>query len=534
MRKIYINGNIYTITQGYAESFVEEEGRFIYIGDNEGGLAYQNEESEIIDLKQKFVTAGFNDSHMHVLNYGYTLTMASLSDVTTSLKGVLNRLKEHIETYQLPENTWVKGRGWNHDYFEDVHRFPNRYDLDQVSTKHPIMITRACGHICVCNSKALEILGLDETLSPIEGGEFEIENGKLNGVFKENALELITQGMPQPSVEDIKRMLEEAFRSLNAYGITSAQTDDFLVFGNKEDVLQAYHELEKENKMTVKIYEQSQITHLDDLKRFIEDGYNTGVGSSYFKIGPLKLLADGSLGARTALMSEPYHDDPRVKGIQIFEQDTLNELVDYASSHDMQVAIHAIGDQACEMVLDAYQYTLEKHPRQNHRHGIVHCQITRPDQLERFKQMELQAYIQSIFLDYDIKIVEDRIGKKKSESSYAFKTFFDHNHASNGSDCPVELPNVFNGMQCAITRKTLHGDGPYEISQALTTEEALASYTIHGAYASFEEDEKGSIEVGKAADFVILDHDPLKQDPSKIKDIQVLQTYLDGKCVYTK
>lgn len=534
MRKIYINGDIYTITQGYVNSFVEEDGRFIYVGDKEGALSYQEEDSEIIDLDQCFVTAGFNDSHMHVLYYGSTLTMAYLGDVTTSLKGVLERLKEHIETYHIPENSWVRGWGWNHDYFEDMHRFPNRYDLDQVSTKHPIVITRACGHICVCNSKALEMLGLDETLTPVEGGEFEIEDGKLNGIFKENAMEVVINRIPQPSVQEIKTMIEHAFSSLNAYGITSAQTDDFLVFEDKDNVLEAYEELDKEGKMTVKIYEQSQLTNLEDLKAFMDMGYNTGVGSPYFKIGPLKLLTDGSLGARTALMSEPYNDDPSVKGIQTFDKDTLNEIVNYASSHQMQVAIHAIGDQACEMVLDAYQYALEKHPRQNHRHGIVHCQITRPDQLERFKQMQLQAYIQSIFLDYDIKIVEDRIGKKKSESSYAFKTLFDYNHASNGSDCPVELPNVLKGIQCAVTRKTLNGEGPYVIKEALSVEEALESYTINGAYASFEENEKGSIEVGKVADFVVLDHNPMHQDPSKIKDIQVLKTYVDGKCVYSK
>ena len=534
MKKIYINGDIYTITQGYVNSFVEEDGRFIYVGDQEGALSYQEEGSEMIDLDKCFVTAGFNDSHMHVLHYGNTLTLANLANATKSLKEILECLKEHIEIYNIPENSWVKGWGWNNDYFEDVHRFPKRYDLDQVSTKHPIVITRACGHICVCNSKALEMLGLDETLTSVEGGEFEIENSKLNGIFKENAIELITNGIPKPSVQEIKIMLQHAFSSLNAYGITSAQTDDFLVFGDKDHVLEAYKQLEKEGKMTVKIYEQSQVTNLEDLKEFIDAGYSTGVGSSYFKIGPLKLLIDGSLGARTALMSEPYNDDPMVKGIKTFDQDTLNEMVDYASSNKMQVAIHAIGDQACEMVLDSYKYTLEKNPRQNHRHGIVHCQITRPDQLERFKQMKLQAYIQSIFLDYDIKIVEDRIGKKKSESSYAFKTLFDYNHASNGSDCPVELPNVLNGIQCAVTRKTLNGEGPYVIKEALSVEEALESYTINGAYASFEENEKGSIEVGKVADFVLLDQNPMKQDIYKIKDIQVLKTYVDGKCVYSK
>lgn len=533
MKTIYVNGMIYTVTKGLAEAFVEENGKFIYVGSSKEALSYQDLESKVVDLKGQFVTAGFNDSHMHVLNFGNTLNMVSLSDVTTSLEKVIERLKEYIQENQIEEGTWVRGRGWNHDFFEDEHRFPNRYDLDKVSLHHPIVITRACGHVCVCNSKAIEMLGLTANMPKIDGGEFEIEDGKLNGVFKENALNLVYSQIPQPTVKEIKEMFKKAFKALNSYGITSAQTDDLEVFENYQDVLQAYHELEKENEMTVKIYEQSHFSTIEGLKEFMSLGYKTGVGSDKFRIGPLKMMADGSLGARTALMSEPYHDDPTKIGIQTFSQEELNEIVDYASSQGMQIAIHAIGDKAVDMIMEAYQRTLSLHPRQDHRHGIVHCQITRQDLLDKFKELELQAYIQSIFLDYDITIVEERVGSHRAKESYAFKTLFDNNHASNGSDCPVELPDVLKGMQCAVTRYSTHGKGPYLPEQSLTIEEAIQSFTINGAYASFEEDKKGSIEVGKVADFVVLDQNPLQCNPFKLKDIQVLATYLDGKCVYS-
>lgn len=532
MKTIYINGDVYTVTHGFCEAFVVEDNQFIYVGNNKVALTYKDENTAIIDLNHKFVTAGFNDSHMHVLNFGYTLTMAHLTNATSSLEAVLECLRQFIQDNQIPSGSWVKGRGWNHDFFTDVHRFPTRYDLDLVSTKHPILITRACGHVVVCNSKAIEMLGLTANMEPVVGGEFEVVDGKLNGVFKENAINLIYSKVPQPSVQEIKNMLLKAFEKLNSYGITSVQSDDFLVFENYKDILQAFKELDEENKMSVKVYEQSQFPELHLLKEFLNEGYNTGVGTEYFKIGPLKLMADGSLGARTALMSEPYADDKSRTGVQVFTQDELNELVDYASSHGMQVAIHSIGDKSADMIIEAYENTLKKHPRTNHRHGIVHCQITRPDILEKFKSLQLQAYIQSIFLDYDIMIVEDRVGKERANTSYAFKTLFDVSHASNGSDCPVELPGVLKGMQCAITRYSTHGHGPYRKEEALNIEEAIQSFTIHGAYASFEEETKGSIEVGKVADFVVLETSPFKVNPFHIKDIEIDSTYLNGECVY--
>ena len=201
----------------------------------------------------------------------------------------------------------------------------------------------------------------------------------------------------------------------------------------------------------------------------------------------------------------------------------------------MQVAVHCIGDACLDLVLNSIEKALISHPRSDHRHGIVHCQITRPDQLARIAKLKLHVYAQSIFLDYDLHIVEDRVGKELAASSYSWKTLKNMGATvSNGSDCPVELPNVMGGIQCAVTRCDLKGNGPYLPQETFTLQEALDSFTKAGARGSFEEAIKGSIQPGMLADFVILGEDPFETDPAKLKDIPILATYLGGKMVYSK
>ena len=539
MRNIFVNGEVYTVSDGMKEAFVEENGRFIYVGDNEGALKLKEEGSIVKDLEGRFVTAGFNDSHMHLVGYGYSLQMIKLGERTSSLRDMKDAISEYIDSRDLRENEWVRGRGWNHDYFTDENRFPNRYDLDEVSTEYPICIIRACGHACVVNSKALEIIGITKDTMQVEGGQFDVdENGEPLGIFRENALNMIYDNIPVPSKEEIKGMIKEACSSLNSYGITSVQTDDFIVFPtiDYEVIIEAFKELENEGKLNVKVYEQAQLVNIDLLRGFIEKGYNTGVGSDYFKIGPLKLLGDGSLGARTAYLSAPYADDSSTSGIPVYTQEQFDEMIGYANANGMQVAVHAIGDQIMVMIVNAIEKALKENPREDHRHGIVHCQITTEELINKFKELDLHAYVQSIFLDYDINIVEDRIGKERAKTTYNFKTLMNNGtKVSNGSDCPVELPNVLNGIQCAVTRMNLDGTkGPFLKDEALSIEEAIKSYTIMGAHGSFEEDTKGSIECGKCADFVVLDRNLLISDVETIKDINVLETYVDGKCVYSK
>ena len=290
MTHIYYNGKVFTGDENLQQAFVVENKKFIYVGNNEEALKYKNKNSKLIDLDEKFVCPGFNDSHMHVLGYGYSLKMINLSRKTSSLEEMKNAIKEYINSNKLRENEWICGRGWNHDYFNDVNRFPTKDDLDEISTEYPICIIRACGHVCVVNSKALELAGINKNTLQIEGGQFDIdENNEPNGIFRENALNLIYNKIPKPDKEDIKNMILKACESLNSYGVTSAQTDDFIVFPgvDYEVIINAYKELANEGKLTVKIYEQAQLAQKEELESFLSKGYTTGVGDDYFKIGPL-------------------------------------------------------------------------------------------------------------------------------------------------------------------------------------------------------------------------------------------------------
>ncbi len=534
MKTLYKNGKIYTGTLPLAESFAVEDRHFVFVGSNSDGEKLNCD--EVIDLNGAFVCAGFNDSHMHLLNFGQALSMAPLAEHTTSLEEMILSIQAFAKEHPVSDGGWIRGRGWNHDYFTDTDRMPNRFDLDRVSTEHPVVITRCCGHCLVVNSKALEICGITTDTPDPEGGRIGREDGEPDGRFYEDGTNLIYDKLPIPGKEEIKRMIQMACKALNSYGVTSSQTDDYCVFRTVpwQTVNDAYAELEKEGNLTVRVYEQSNFTNLQDLKEFIDAGCVTGAGTELFKIGPLKMLGDGSLGARTAYLSSPYSDDPTTCGIPIFTQEQMIEMVGYAHAHGMQVAIHSIGDRTMDFILNAVEKALEEHPRENHRHGIVHCQVTRPDQLERLAKMKMHLYIQSIFLDYDIRIIDTLIGETRAATSYNWKTLMKKGcTVSDGTDCPVELPDPRATMQCAITRSTLKEHlGPYLPQEAFTVQEALDAYTRWGAYASFEEDTKGKIEPGYVADFVILRENPFDIDKYAVKDMKILGTYLAGKKVF--
>ena len=542
MDKIILNGKIATMVSKYiswAEAIAIKDKKIAKVGTNEEVLDLKSDNTEIIDLKGKTVLPGFNDSHMHLLSYGYSCRAVNLNG-TESIDGIVERIKDFIKDKNIKKGKWIVGRGWNDDYFKDEKTFPTRYDLDRVSTEHPIAIIRACGHIQIANSKALELAGITKDTPQIEGGKFDLdENREPTGIFREKAIELLTSQIPEPTVEDIKEMLLEGIEDANSCGITSIQTDDFEAIpgNNFHNILKAYRELEEEGKLSLRIYEQCLLPSMDRINSFLNSGYRTGWGNEYFRIGPLKLLGDGSLGARTAALTQPYADCPDTRGIPVFTQEEIDELVEVAHNNDMQVAVHCIGDKAMYMTFEAIEKALNKNPREDHRHGIVHCQITNEYLLNKFKELNTVAYIQPIFLDYDWKIVKDRVGEKLEKTSYNWKTLLDSGvHIACGSDAPVESFNVLNGIYEAVTRKDLKGnpEGGWMPEQKLTVEEAVYGFTKAGAYTSFEEDIKGSIEEGKLADIVVLSKNIFEIPEDEIKNIEVEMTIFDGEIVYEK
>lgn len=545
MKEIYYNGIIYTGNGFNAEAMAVENGRITAVGKlSEVEMACRDsiQKSAIFrrNLNGSFVVPGFNDSHMHLLNYGYTLRLADLSEHTDSMEEMLRTLSAWIDKYKPQPGTWVVGRGWNHDYFQDEKRFPNRLDLDRVSAEYPVMVIRACGHIACANTRAMELAGITEMTPQPEGGCFDIgEDGRPNGIFREYGVDLMKGKAPRPSKEEIRELLLLAMRDLNSRGITSAQTDDLAAFPEVpyETVLEAYRELEVEGRMTVKVYEQCLLSNMELLRDFLGKGLRTGDGSDYFRIGPLKLLSDGFLGARTAYLSQPYADgEPGQRGIAIYSQEELDELIGLADREGMQIAVHAIGDGAMEMAVSSLEKAMKENPgREDRRHGIVHCQITTKKLLEDFARLKLHGYVQTIFLDYDSHIVEARVGARRAKETYRFKTLYSGGVSiSNGSDCPVEKPDVMAGIQCAVTRSSLDGSKTFLPREAFSVEEALDTYTSMGARASFEEEKKGKLIPGMAADFVVLDRDIRKIRPETIKNTVVLETYVDGICVYTR
>lgn len=535
MKTIYYNATVYTGELPLCEAFIVENDCFTFAGSTVDAMAQRGEQDELVDLGGAFVCAGFNDSHMHLLGYGNTLSNARLEQHTQSLADVVQCLTD-FATQRTSHTGWIMGRGWNHDYFTDVRRMPNRYDLDKVSTELPVCAVRACGHALAVNSKALELLGISAQTPQVDGGEIGMENGEPNGLFFDNAMDLVYSSMAAPDKDTLKDMIRSACRALNAYGVTSCQSDDYCVFSSLpwQRVNEAFLELEKDGELTVRVYEQANFMDADSLRGFIAAGNRTGVGSDRFKIGPLKMLGDGALGARTAFLSTPYADMPNTRGIPVFSQETFDEMIGLANRAGMQVAIHAIGDACLDRVLSAIDKALTECPREDHRHGIVHCQITREDQLREIAEKKLHVYAQSIFLDYDIAIVGERVDAERAATSYSWKTLMQLGATvSNGTDAPVEQPFALGGIQCSVTRSNLRNDiAPYLPREAFTVQEALDSYTSQGAYASFEDHSKGRIEPGMLADFVVLDQDPFAVEPHRIKDIKVLATYLGGRNIY--
>ena len=537
MKSVYCNAQVYTGEESLRQAFLVEDGIFTAVGSDREILALAGHDALITNMHGRFVCPGFNDSHMHLLSLGQFLSSARLSQHTGSLAEMFEYLRTFAAAHPPRNGQWLRGRGWNQDYFTDVKRMPGRADLDSISTDYPIMITRACGHCCAVNSRVLEIAGITGATAAPTGGAIGMENGEPDGRLYDNAIELLNPFIPVPDKDEMKRMIRLACGMLNAYGVTSVQTDDYSLFREVpyETVNEAFQELAGSGELTVRVYEQANFATLSELKQFIRAGNNTGRGDAFFRTGPLKMLGDGSLGSRTAHLSHPYADSPDTCGFSLFSSGQMKEMIRYANAHGMQVAVHAIGDACLDRVLDAVEDALKEMPRPDHRHGIVHCQITRPDQLERIAGLKLHVYAQSVFLDYDNHIVESRVGTERAQSSYRWKTLMNRGvSVSNGSDCPVELPDVMRGIECAVTRTSMDGTGPYLPEEAFSVKEALDSYTIRGAEASFEEHEKGLIAPGYAADFTVLEQNPFKTEPRKLHTIAVHSCYLGNRRVYIR
>ena len=333
----------------------------------------------------------------------------------------------------------------------------------------------------------------------------------------------------------MKDLIRKGQADANAKGLTCVHSDDLKVIAGMDPVhlVELFRDMEAQGRLTVRIYEQSLVDQTD-FDRFLTVRGDPEDRTSLFRVGPRKLLQDGSLGAKSAEMIDGYVDDRDNHGIPIYTEEELYTWIKAAHDRHMDVAVHAIGDLALKKVCDAIERAEKENPWPDHRHGIVHAQTTTPDLLRQMKELGLQAYIQPIFIDADMHIIEERVGPEHAKDCYNWKAMEDLGlRVSGGSDCPVEPFNVLDNMRAAITREDRAGTMTYLPEQALSVEQAIRLFTSDAAWASRDEAVRGTLEPGKLADLVVLDRDLFETEPRDFPKVRVLETVLNGRTVYS-
>lgn len=529
---VIFNANLYINRGHFEEAALIIDGTIRAIGSNEAILAQAPASAERFDAQGRTIVPGFNDSHLHLFNVGENLEEIRLLG-HTSIAQCGETVRRFIAEHDLPENAVLHGRGWNQDYFTDESRLLTRHDLDAWCPDYPLILERACCHILVANTKALRMAGITPATEPVAGGAIDLdENGELTGIIRENACKQVTRIMPRATVEEKEKMLRTAMRYAAQCGITSVQTMD-LRARDWRTTLQAYQNVQA-NDPTLRIYHQCNFMTPDGLRRFVGEGYHTGVGSDFNRIGPIKLFVDGSLGARTALMRQPYHDDPSTRGISTLTQEQTNRLVRIAVENGCQVATHAIGDGAVRQILTAYETVTPTNENPN-RLSVIHVQITDRAMIERFARHNILAQVQPIFLHYDMQVVNDRVGCELASTSYAFQTMHRLGvHMSFGTDSPIEDMCVFDNLYCAVTRRNLEAqpEGGFYPHECVDIYTAVDAYTTESAYTRFMENRKGRLLPGFMADLVVLSQNIFRIDPLQLRETKVRATMVDGRWVY--
>lgn len=515
---VLTNGNIITMDpkKPKVQAVAILKDKIIAVGTSKQIRKLVGETTRVIDLKGKTVVPGFTDTHVHMRGFGASLTNLDLRGVT-SVEEMQKKLQERVK--KTPEEKWILGSGWDQERFKEK-RYPTRFDLDKIALKNPVFFRRVCGHVCVVNTRALQIAGITQKTKPPKGGKIDITpTGELTGILRENAMDLIEEAIPKPNEEELEQICIFACQKAVEAGLTTVH---WIIESPTE--IRIIQKLRANKKLPIRTYFMIPAKFM---KHLIELGLQTGFGDNMIKIGSIKILTDGSLGARTAALTEPYSDEPETKGMTLYTQEELNKLVTEAHEANLQLAIHAIGDKAADMTITAIEKAITKSPRKNLRHRIEHASVLNEKLINRMKKLSLIASVQPHFIVSDFWTT-NRIGPKRARWAYPFKTLMRKGILTTGSsDCPVEPINPLLGIYAAVTREKNQ-------EERIPVNEALRMYTLNAAFASFEENIKGSIEVGKLADFVVLSRDPEVIPAEEIKGTEVEMTIVDGKIAYAK
>jgi predicted amidohydrolase YtcJ len=529
--RLFVNGRIRPYAHGREkEALAVLEGRILYVGDRDVAKNSfpRGVIPDVVDLQGKSVLPGFIDSHMHLMNLGLALRNLQLGGVR-SIAELKKVVAERAKTAAPDE--WILGRGWDQDSFAEK-RYPTRRDLDEASGGRPVYLTRACGHLAVLSSKALELAGIGKETPDPPGGAIDRDMyGEPTGVLRETAQGLARDRIPEPTADTMLECTKEGMKYMLERGITSIHPNDGLESVRETmDVYRKAHE----SGLPLRVYWDLPVSMLAELA---ETPLRTGDGDDYLRIGAAKMFADGSLGGRTAALEESYSDEPGNSGILVTSEDDLRKDVYWAHSLGMQVAVHCIGDRATRVSLSAIDNAQSRLPRKSLRHRLVHTQILSPALITEMRRVRVVADVQPKFLTTDMRWAHERVGAQRMRSSYAWHTMLKAGiPLAGGSDCPVEPSDPLWGIYAAVTRKDMdgHPSGSYYPNERITTEEALRLFTEGGAYAEFNEDKKGTLECGKLADFVVLSQDLFRVAPDDIKDIEVLMTVVGGELAYQK
>jgi len=511
-----LNGNVVTMDRRVkrAQAVAVRGERILCVGKNSDVKRLVGRRTRVIDLRGRTVVPGMIDTHIHFIDYGLSLERIDLRGVR-SIAEIQAKVASKVE--KSPPGLWILGRGWDQERLKE-RRYPDRHDLDKVSPENPILLNRVCGHVCVTNSLGLQLANVtNETPDPL-GGQIDKEAGtrEPTGVLRDKAMSLVWQHVPPPTIDDLVTAIHVASTRALSAGLTTVHA-----LLKDSSYVEALQKARATGKLGIRVYMGIPVDLLDCLIRL---GIRTGFGDTWLKIGCVKVLLDGSLGGRTAALKEPYADDPGNRGLLLYRDDEFRQLVERAHSSGYQLAIHAIGDHAVELALGAIQRALDRHHRKDHRHRIEHASIISSEQIERLANMGVVASVQPAFVTSDFWAT-DRVGKDREECVYPFKTIFRKAIASAGSDCPVERIDPLEGIWAAVTR------GGFHPKERLKVGDALRMYTVNGAYASFEEKEKGSITEGKLADMIVLSRDPFKAPPNELKSIEVEEAIIGGRVI---
>jgi len=534
MRKLaLIHGNVITMDESNprAQAVFVLGDKILKVGSDAEIEVLMDDGTMVIDLEGKTLVPGFIDCHAHPMGYGQSLMAVNCATPpVASIEEMIERIGEAAEG--KTDGEWILGRGYD-DFKLAERRHPNKWDLDKAAPKNPVMITRLCGHISAVNSLALEMAGISKDTPDPEGGRIDRDpvTGEPTGVLRGGARQALRELIPPPTFGQLRKGINLAAEKFLAKGVTSVSDAGV---GSPLNT-RAYQAAIREDRMPLRV---NLMMSSEVLRELVSLGIKTGFGDDRLKIGAIKIVFDGSSSGRTAALSEPYKDVPDSTGILYLSQEELNQRVLAAHRAGFQVGVHAIGDRAIIGVLDAFEAALKELPREDQRLRIEHCGINSPAIVKRIKEMGVVPVPQPIFLYGEGESYRAGLGEERVRWAYPMRSWMDSGiKVPMSSDCPAtsgeELISPLLGIYVAVTRKT---DAGVELApeQKIYVEEALEAYTLNSAYATFEEGVKGSIELGKLADFAVLSDDPTAAPSDSIKDIAVDMTIIGGNVVYKR